>query len=59
MLKLLYFLSLVLLVNCAESTFQEEKRSVEGLKENVEILRDQWGINHLYAQNQHDFSVSH
>jgi acyl-homoserine lactone acylase PvdQ len=46
MLKLLYFLSLVLLVNCAESTFQEEKRSVEGLKENVEILWDQWGINY-------------
>lgn len=54
MRKLIYFLSLILLLNCTDSTFQEEKRSVEGLKENVEILRDQWGINHLYAQNQHD-----
>jgi penicillin amidase len=59
MRKLIYFLSLILLLNCTDSTFKEEKRSVEGLKENVEILRDQWGINHLYAQNQHDFSVSH
>jgi hypothetical protein len=41
MRKLIYFLSLILLLNCTDSTFQEEKRSVEGLKENVEILRDQ------------------
>jgi len=27
---------------------------VSGLDNTVEILRDQWGINHLYAQNQHD-----
>jgi len=25
-----------------------------GLNEPVEILRDQWGINHIYANNQHD-----
>ena len=41
MRKLIYFLSLILLLNWTDSTFQEEKRSVEGLKENVEILRDQ------------------
>ena len=50
-----YFLSLILLNNCTESTLvEQEKRSVEGLKQSVEILRDQWGINHPYAQNQHD-----
>ena len=55
MRKLVYFLSLILLNNCTESTLvEQEKRSVEGLKQSVEILRDQWGINHLYAQNQHD-----
>lgn len=55
MRKLVYFLSLILLNNCTESTLvEQEKRSVEGLKKSVEILRDQWGINHLYAQNQHD-----
>jgi penicillin G amidase len=27
---------------------------VTGLKEPVEIQRDEWGINHIYAKNQHD-----
>ncbi|MEM7484921.1 MAG: penicillin acylase family protein [Bacteroidota bacterium] len=26
----------------------------EGLKEPVEIVRDTWGVNHIYAKNQHD-----
>ncbi len=25
-----------------------------GVSDNVEILRDQWGINHIYAENQYD-----
>jgi penicillin amidase len=28
--------------------------TINGLKESVEILRDEWGINHIYANNQHD-----
>lgn len=31
-----------------------EERTTSGLDDTVEILRDQWGINHIYAQNQHD-----
>ncbi|MBB1285087.1 penicillin acylase family protein [Flavisolibacter sp. BT320] len=27
---------------------------VTGLKAPVEVLRDQWGVNHIYASNQHD-----
>ncbi len=27
---------------------------VEGLAQPVEILRDRWGINHIYAQSEHD-----
>ncbi len=27
---------------------------VEGLDNPVEVIRDQWGINHIYAQNQND-----
>ena len=27
---------------------------MQGLKAEVEVLRDQWGINHIYAKNQHD-----
>ena len=30
------------------------KLLVDGLKEPVEIVRDQWGVNHIYAQNQRD-----
>ncbi len=26
----------------------------EGLKVPVEVVRDKWGINHIYAKNQHD-----
>lgn len=27
---------------------------VKGLNQSVEVLRDRWGINHIYAQNEHD-----
>jgi penicillin amidase len=27
---------------------------VKGLQATVEVLRDQWGVNHIYAANQHD-----
>ncbi len=30
------------------------ERAIPGLEQPVEIIRDQWGINHIYAQNQHD-----
>jgi penicillin amidase len=28
--------------------------SAEGLRQTVEIIRDRWGINHIYAGNEHD-----
>jgi penicillin amidase len=28
--------------------------SLKGLNATVEVLRDEWGVNHIYAQNQHD-----
>jgi len=27
---------------------------IKGLVEKVEVLRDRWGVNHIYAKNQHD-----
>lgn len=36
------------------NTDQGNKQIVAGLKEPVEILRDEWGINHIYAKNQRD-----
>jgi len=34
----------------------QEKKSIviKGLQTKVEILRDQWGVNHIYANNEHD-----
>ena len=27
---------------------------VQGLERSVDVLRDRWGVAHIYAQNQHD-----
>lgn len=34
----------------------QQKRSIQvkGLKAVVEIYRDEWGMNHIYAKNQQD-----
>src|SRR5688572_19274265 len=32
----------------------EGEIKLPGLKEPVEVLRDQWGVPHIYARNQHD-----
>ena len=37
-----------------KNSFLNEEKKIEGLQESVEILRDQWGINHIYANNQKD-----
>ena len=37
-----------------QNSFLNEEKKIEGLQESVEILRDQWGINHIYANNQKD-----
>lgn len=42
----------VFLISCGKSGY--DQLTVEGLKEPVEILRDEWGLNHIYAKNQHD-----
>jgi acyl-homoserine lactone acylase PvdQ len=32
--------------------------SIRGLEQPVEILRDRWGIAHIYAQNSHDLFLA-
>jgi penicillin amidase len=32
----------------------EGKLNIKGLKEPVEVLRDRWGVPHIYAKNGHD-----
>jgi len=33
---------------------RKEDLPVKGLHAPVEVLRDEWGVNHIYASNQHD-----
>lgn len=50
MIRCAPFLLLLLFIqnSCAQSL------KVSGLQEPVEVIRDQWGISHIYAQNEHD-----
>lgn len=49
-----FFKLLPLFFLCACGGSAPEGPAIEGLKAPVEILRDQWGLNHIYAENQHD-----
>jgi penicillin G amidase len=59
-LKLLSFRSINLLMTCgllalaAPSCRGAEELAVPGLGVPVEILRDRWGVAHIYARNEHD-----
>ena len=33
---------------------QKSILKVKGLQQPVQVLRDQWGVNHIYANNEHD-----
>jgi penicillin amidase len=43
----------VTILSCKSNT-SEKKAVISGLQQPVEIVRDQWGINHIYAANEHD-----
>ena len=53
----LYFLLIFGCLSWSCST-PPEKIKIPGLKAPVEILRDQWGINHIYAKSQEDLFFS-
>ena len=54
LLSLFYFC-----ISCLKTEpYPKEKIKVDGLKQSVEVYRDKWGINHIYAQNQHDLFFS-
>lgn len=52
MRNVLTLLFALLLVACQPNN--PNSLEIEGLKEPVEIIRDEWGLNHIYAENQHD-----
>ena len=51
------FVFIVCLMVTNSTTLQAQEKNtlqLKGLKEKVEVLRDQWGVNHIYANNEHD-----
>lgn len=53
-MRLSYICFLVVMVLQSCITSEKKTLSIPGLKESVEILRDEWGVNHIYANNQYD-----
>ena len=47
----LMLLSTIISLN---TSAQKNTLKVKGLQQKVEVLRDQWGVNHIYANNEHD-----
>src|SRR6478609_9006494 len=50
---------ILLFVSCfafiTHSSFSQSKTSsLTGLQQTVEVIRDNYGVNHIYAQNEHD-----
>jgi penicillin amidase len=47
--------TIILVLQIATAAAQENQQlTVPGLKATVEVLRDKWGVNHIYANNQYD-----
>jgi penicillin G amidase len=42
------------LTMAAAAHAEEAKQVTKGLEHPVEVLRDRWGISHIYARNEHD-----
>ena len=51
------FANLLAIQNSAQVN-KKQTLSVVGLQQRVQVLRDQWGVNHIYAQNEHDLFFS-
>ena len=47
-------LLVALLVTASVNAQSESTLAIEGLEQPVEILKDRWGISHIYAQTEHD-----
>ncbi len=50
----IFFLMLCSATISISSIAQKSTLKVKGLQQSVEVLRDQWGVNHIYANNEHD-----
>ena len=45
---------LLVLVSCKTEPSEHTTVVIDGTHEAVELIRDPWGINHIYAKDQHD-----
>lgn len=54
MRRYLIIIPLLFIGSCQEPANKNEIKNIDGLIDDVEIVRDQWGINHIYAKNQKD-----
>ncbi len=54
MFRLLLIVAIVVTRISSIRAQEKSNLSVNGLKEVLEVFRDEWGINHIYAKNQHD-----
>ncbi len=50
----IFFLMLCTAAISISTNAQKSTLKVKGLQQPVEVLRDQWGVNHIYANNEHD-----
>ncbi len=54
MKKIILLGVLSMMFSCKKTTTSADGIQIAGLQEPVEIVRDQWGVNHIYANNQRD-----
>ena len=60
LIKLILIISITILYSCKSynNNSKKDKIQVKGIVNKVEVLRDKWGINHIYAKNQNDLFFS-
>lgn len=54
LIVLLSFVSVIAIAQTKQTAMLQQNLKLKGLIDKVEVLRDQWGVNHIYAQNEHD-----
>jgi penicillin G amidase len=54
MKNLLFIFTLILFIRCSTPLQEGIHLQVAGLEKSVEVIRDEHGVNHIYAQTEHD-----
>jgi penicillin amidase len=53
-----YFPVLVIFMSCDGDREYNDRIQIQGLFDKVEVIRDEAGMNHIYARNQHDLFMA-